>query len=637
VIETTPGDIQFEFPKSSNSVDSGGVTLRTVVSQYLGSAQSSKASADKLYQILGRLRWLRYSLQRYNTGAISNSAEFLQYWRRHTLSLLSGFGFRAGQSSSLDQISVAGLEELVAKLESLNVAKIEEGRRLNAAGLVTFDSLSELFRPGNLVKASTVSRTTPCVFRATESFFEERRTLFGSQKNFHVTLELVVSVGDHFSVATFSEVFTSWSGVQARKLSEFAYQPLSPAEEPTLCERGVRAVELATGGAKYLAYNQNSFFVHNSGRSRQHGSALAKTGNRSQTQTGGRVMIDMARGASLGHYPCRGVDEATLAIIQLSERYQQWMSKRSQLHADLQDDDTMLIWENVPEEFQIICWPALVGFSFTTKVWGHVLVDGLSRITFQDQAFDRLVLSKERKQLIRAVVRHGTLAQHNDLVGGKQGGLIFLLHGPPGVGKTLTAEATAEVLQRPLYYVTMGELGVNPDDLEQRLGEVLDLCAQWDAIAVLDEADVFLETRRTSDLVRNAMVCVMLRILEYHPGILFLTTNRVRTLDPAFESRITMAMQYEALNHEDRVQVWKNQLEGIQKNLVSEYIDLTELAGKHMNGRQIKNAVRLGLSLAMDQESQLNQSILMKTIELTSLGRRNMAKDDAWDKATSLE
>ena len=37
---------------------------------------------------------------------------------------------------------------------------------------------------------------------------------------------------------------------------------------------------------------------------------------------------------------------------------------------------------------------------------------------------------------------------------------IFLLHGPPGVGKTLTAEAIAELLHRPLYSITVGELGI---------------------------------------------------------------------------------------------------------------------------------------------------------------------------------
>lgn len=114
----------------------------------------------------------------------------------------------------------------------------------------------------------------------------------------------------------------------------------------------------------------------------------------------------------------------------------------------------------------------------------------------------------------------------------------------------------------------MGELGIGVEELERRLSgnfiakltninkhkqtnkDVLELCAGWNAIALLDEADVFLEQRTNSDILRNAMVCVMLRLLEYHPGILFLTTNRVRTFDPAFESRVTVALKYDSLSPE---------------------------------------------------------------------------------------
>ena len=43
-----------------------------------------------------------------------------------------------------------------------------------------------------------------------------------------------------------------------------------------------------------------------------------------------------------------------------------------------------------------------------------------------------------------------------DIVAGKGGSTIFLLHGPPGCGKTVTAEAIAEMLEMPLYVVTGG-------------------------------------------------------------------------------------------------------------------------------------------------------------------------------------
>src|SRR5437879_11619905 len=44
----------------------------------------------------------------------------------------------------------------------------------------------------------------------------------------------------------------------------------------------------------------------------------------------------------------------------------------------------------------------------------------------------------------------------------KDRSLLFVLHGPPRVGKTLTVEAIAEQTRRPLYALSDGELGSTP-------------------------------------------------------------------------------------------------------------------------------------------------------------------------------
>ena len=160
--------------------------------------------------------------------------------------------------------------------------------------------------------------------------------------------------------------------------------------------------------------------------------------------------------------------------------------------------------------------------------------------------------------------------------------------------------------------------------MESRIGEILELCAGWNALVLIDEADVFLEKRATSDVLRNAMVCVMLRLLEYHQGILFLTTNRVTEFDPAFESRVTVALRYDSLSETARSQVWKNLISRLPHK-VSNDIDYEKLGKVNLNGRQIKNSVRLGVALAMNDQKPLDQSFLDETIAITNLGRLEMA------------
>ncbi|EGO02301.1 hypothetical protein SERLA73DRAFT_49637, partial [Serpula lacrymans var. lacrymans S7.3] len=115
-----------------------------------------------------------------------------------------------------------------------------------------------------------------------------------------------------------------------------------------------------------------------------------------------------------------------------------------------------------------------------------------------------------------------------------------VLHGPPGTGKTLTAEALSEHLQRPLYNVGSAELSTEPSGLENDLSRILKLATAWDAIVLIDEADVFLEKRSLHEIERNALVSVALRLLEYHRGVLFLTTNRIKSFDEAFLSRFSI-------------------------------------------------------------------------------------------------
>ena len=84
---------------------------------------------------------------------------------------------------------------------------------------------------------------------------------------------------------------------------------------------------------------------------------------------------------------------------------------------------------------------------------------------------------------------------------------------------------------------------------------------------LIDEAEMLLERRSKNDVVRNAMVCIMLRLLEYYRGILFLTTNRVESIDPAFQSRVHCALKYDQLNAESRLAIWSDLLQHVRRAL----------------------------------------------------------------------
>lgn len=256
----------------------------------------------------------------------------------------------------------------------------------------------------------------------------------------------------------------------------------------------------------------------------------------------------------------------------------------------------------VTDAILMTCAPYVYGFSLTAKKWGEFRLEELSDIQFRDDAFDSVVMDDEIKHLVLALV-DAPEDSKKDLIDGKGGGTIFLLEGEPGVGKTLLAESTAERLHRPLYMVGVGELGTDADQLEERLRKILEVCTSWNAVLLLDEADIFMEQRQANDIVRNAMVGVFLRLLEYYEGILFLTSNRAKNMDRAFFSRISMAIHFDDLTIEDRETIWTRRL-----TLMSVAMDASEiwnLATAELNGRQIKNVIRNAMSLAAYEEREV--------------------------------
>ncbi|KAI1425071.1 P-loop containing nucleoside triphosphate hydrolase protein [Xylaria sp. FL1777] len=263
----------------------------------------------------------------------------------------------------------------------------------------------------------------------------------------------------------------------------------------------------------------------------------------------------------------------------------------------------------------LFCNHRVLGFSFAQKRWGAFAVSRISDVKWDGTAFDKLILNNQKRMMIsKLVMSHRTDdSVHDDIIKGKGKGLVGLLSGKPGVGKTLTAEVVAELSQRPLYTVSAGELGTEVSKVDDQLGAVLDIARRWGCILLIDEADVFLYKREEAQLERNALVSVFLRRLEYFQGIVILTTNRRKDIDAAFKSRIHFKFHYPDLNANDRLEIWKTQLESMQLSmggLKLGDIDLAGLAQYPLNGREIKNAVSCAASIIRSTQEPLTDDLV---------------------------
>ena len=301
-------------------------------------------------------------------------------------------------------------------------------------------------------------------------------------------------------------------------------------------------------------------------------------------------------------------------------RSNKMLENKSFMHDFIESD------HELTEEDYLVCPCWVYGYVLRSRKWAKLEVSLVEDIKERGSGFDSLVLPDGHKETLLALVQTHSKGKNleagldvgnrqMDLVRGKGKGLIILLHGEPGVGKSSTAESVAEFTRRPLFQVTCGDIGDSADEVEERLEDHFQLAHKWGCVLLLDEADVVLEARSKTDLKRNAIVSVFLRVLEYYSGILFLTTNRVGAFDQAFRSRIHMSLFYPRIEEDATVKIWEMNIDrareiwgdklsidepdrkGILKFASKHYKELAK-SETTWNGRQIRNAFQTAIALA---------------------------------------
>lgn len=212
------------------------------------------------------------------------------------------------------------------------------------------------------------------------------------------------------------------------------------------------------------------------------------------------------------------VDKDDIVNLQFNEL----LAKDDFLASDEFRDTEIEISKKVLQPEDYILFPRrLFVYSLRDRKFVNADVHCLKEVRSMSDPFKNLKILADHEKVIKAAVRDhfekkiiqqkvqskGEEFLEQDFIRGKGRGLVMLLHGAPGVGKTATAEAIALSHQKPLFRITCGDLGHEPKDVESNLAEVFRLASRWDCILLLDEAEVFLTRReKNDDRWRNMLV-----------------------------------------------------------------------------------------------------------------------------------
>uniref|UniRef100_A0A0W0F8F3 AAA+ ATPase domain-containing protein n=1 Tax=Moniliophthora roreri TaxID=221103 RepID=A0A0W0F8F3_MONRR len=488
---------------------------------------------------------------------------------------------REESQASPDQGLINDLKVAIQYVHEDHTDNINNFERLLAHQEITYELLWALFKPNALVyRFHALTEQMQILLART---VEYRMRPQDKSKYAAIACDIISNDGNNFGHAR--EILEIDLYLGARRIQDLPVFPLEhhPSKE-ALREHAIQR------GKKFAQMEQHSYHEIS-------GQAMRETMNenfkvkRMKFNTYERVMID----------------PTAFRLFEPNCTYNYSIHRRLN-RSELTDEDYM------------ICTPVLLGFCFGVKMWGGFAMDRLQDIQWSGEAFESLVLGEKQKTLIHALVQQHSARSmtFDDVVKGKGKGLIGLLSGNPGCGKTLTAEAVAEATHRPLYVLSAGELGVKPVDVDKRLTQVLELAQMWNAVLLLDEAEVFLQQRSGTDVMRNALVSIFLKQLEYYQGILILTTNLLEHCDAAFESRIHFSIHYPDLDYDARRKIWNKFFDkAAQGKGHINNNDLDRLAVHSLNGRQIKNAVSSAQCIALSQKAILSVEHIDAVLEVT--------------------
>ncbi|KAK7956675.1 uncharacterized protein PG986_005897 [Apiospora aurea] len=148
--------------------------------------------------------------------------------------------------------------------------------------------------------------------------------------------------------------------------------------------------------------------------------------------------------------------------------------------------------------------PTVFAFDLKAHKWRQIYIDRIQMIAWNTSAVRGLMRDIEEEEILQSLCRPSTRGSSS----------VVLFHGPPGNRKTVAAEAVAEFAKKPLFRIAPHELGSTVKDFQDFINPTLVLTRSWDCVLLLEQFDIYLESRATNDVTRDWIVAEFKRLRD---------------------------------------------------------------------------------------------------------------------------
>lgn len=210
--------------------------------------------------------------------------------------------------------------------------------------------------------------------------------------------------------------------------------------------------------------------------------------------------------------------------------------------------------------------------------------------------FESVILAEEKKQQILEALEQVHQAELIFDTWGfgetieKGRGVSMLFYGEPGTGKTLMCQAVATELKTKLKIISTADVESSaPGEAERNIRKHFEEAKKDNSVLLFDECDSLIYSRNGVGPIMAAQVNELLSQLERFEGVTVFTTNRLGTLDEAFNRRLALKLEFPMPSPSHREQIWQRMIP--KKAPVHTDVAFDKLAKVELSGGYIKNAV----------------------------------------------
>lgn len=246
-------------------------------------------------------------------------------------------------------------------------------------------------------------------------------------------------------------------------------------------------------------------------------------------------------------------------------------------------------------------------------------------------SFERVILENET---INKIIESVNIIKYENIVFNEWGlsaiqpnpSSALSFFGPSGTGKTMAAEAIANLLGKKILKVGYADIESKYHGEGPKMVKAIFMAAEKnDCVLFIDEADSLLSKRLThvthgSEQAINSMRSQLLICLEEFKGIVIFATNLVENYDNAFLTRL-ISIEFKKPNKELREKIWKVHIYPTNGNglkiPLSEDINIEKLAENYdFCGREIRKAVISAcVKTAMRKKNSVNMDAFIEACE----------------------